>query len=69
MTFYNFNDKELLLQESESVISLVEIYIMKGHSKMTSLQCPSDPDNNWRLGLVLIRLLDLRITLSLTSTG
>ena len=58
--------KELLLQELESVISLVEIYIMKGHLKMTSLQCPSDPDNDRRLGLVLIRLLDLRITLSLT---
>ena len=62
MTFYNFNEKELLLQESDSVISLVEIYIMKCHSKMTSLQCPSDLDNNWRLGLVLIRLLDLMIT-------
>ena len=29
---------------------------MQGHSKMTSLRCPSDPDDDRRRGLVSIRL-------------
>ena len=48
--------KEVHLQESKRIISLVEIWIMQGHSKMTSLECPSDPHDDRRKGLVSNRL-------------
>ena len=40
--------KELLVQESESVIHLIEIGMMPGHSKMTFLLCRSDPYDDRR---------------------
>ena len=48
--FITLITKELLLQESKRIISLVEIWIMQGHSRMTSFECPSYPHDDRRKG-------------------
>ena len=57
LCFYNFNHKrDILYKNRKALFQISEIKVMQGHSKMTSLQSPSNPHDDSRRDLVSIRL-------------